>query len=40
MERGASFEAEWSSKHVDHEKKYPEEYTEFKTLINGTLPEG
>ena len=40
MERGASFEAEGPSKHVEHEKKYPKEYAEFKELINGTLPEG
>lgn len=38
--RGASFEAEWSSKLAEHEKKYPEEAAEFKALISGKLPEG
>lgn len=38
--KGAAFEAEWSSKFAEHEKKYPEEAAEFKALISGKLPEG
>ncbi|KAI4370358.1 hypothetical protein MLD38_018717 [Melastoma candidum] len=37
---GASLEAEWNAKFAEYEKKYKDEATELKSIINGVLPGG
>ncbi|CAL5364241.1 unnamed protein product [Camellia sinensis] len=37
---GAALEAAWNAKFAEYEKKYKEEATELKCLINGELPAG
>lgn len=40
VKEGASLEAEWNAKLADYEKAYPQEASEFNSLISGELPEG
>ncbi|GKC46775.1 transketolase, chloroplastic [Tanacetum coccineum] len=37
---GAALEAEWNAKFAEYEKKYVEEATKLKSIVDGVLPAG